>query len=70
MAKKAVREKNTNVFLNFHDQRRRGPSEVQSTIQKTVERIPPGNKVVLVLSKDQFGKVQIPLDIGAAEIIA
>jgi hypothetical protein len=66
----AKRVEGRNVFLNFHDQRGRVAKEMHQTIQSVVEEIPTGSKVVLVVSKDQFGEIQIPLDIGAAEIIA
>jgi len=58
------------IFLNFHDQRERKAPEVHELVRKTVDSIPAGNRVVLVLSKQDFGHVSMPLSLQGEEIIS
>ncbi len=64
------RREGANVFLNFHDKRGLKADETKKTVDEMVERLPAGQRVVLVVSKADFGKVSIPLSMAAGEVIS
>jgi hypothetical protein len=57
------------LFSNFHDQRERPMEASMEIVHKSVSKVPEGDRVALVLSKAEFGKVMIPLDLMGAEVI-
>jgi hypothetical protein len=61
---------NGSIFKNFHDDRDAKIEAAVGNINASLAKIPAGQRVNIILSKEQFGKVQIPLDMVAVEMIS
>lgn len=59
----------SNIFLNFNDQRGEKAVAANDLVAKSVSSIPKGERVVLITSKAEFGRLSVPLDFAAAEVI-
>lgn len=59
----------TSIFKNFQDERKRPLDAAAKGIHERISGIRKGEGVVIVLSKDEFGKVNMPLDLMGAETI-
>jgi hypothetical protein len=57
------------IFKNFVDLRDR-PKDTNELIADVAQNLPEGERVTLILTKDEFGKLTIPLDIQGAEVIS
>lgn len=58
------------VFNNFRDDRKNKFEAHAENIRQSVSKIPAGERVTIVLSRNQLGKIRIPLDLMAAEMIS
>lgn len=59
----------SSVFKNFIDDLKATKAEQMSHVESTIKKFKPGETVVVIMNKDQMGKIRIPLDLMAAEII-
>lgn len=58
------------VFMNFHDERKVSIKKHTESYSSVLSKIPSGQRVTLVISKDEMGKINVPLDLMAAEMIS
>jgi hypothetical protein len=58
------------IFHNFHDMRGEKAVRAHDFVQEVAAKIPEGKRVVLAVSKSEFGKLRIPLDLMGSEVIS
>jgi hypothetical protein len=57
------------VFKNFVDLRG-SPKDADELVADIASRLPEGQRVTLVLTKADFGRISVPLDVSAAEVVS